>query len=71
MYDLHVKICRLIILPGVKLDLTLQKDISYRMLKNTFGPKEEEEEVRTDMRKLHEEEFHDLYSIPNITWVIK
>jgi hypothetical protein len=40
------------------------------MLKNIFGPKKEEE-VRSDMRKLHEEELHDLYSTPNITWLIK
>jgi hypothetical protein len=41
------------------------------MLKNVFGPKKEEEEVRRDMRKLQKEELHDLYSVPNITWVIK
>jgi len=45
------------------------------MLKNVFGPnneeEEEEEEVRRDIRKLQKEELHDLYSIPNITWVIK
>jgi len=39
------------------------------MLKNIFGPKKEE--VRRDMRKLLEEELHDLYSTPNIIWVIK
>jgi len=43
------------------------------MLKNVSGPKkeEEEEEVRRDTRKLQEEELHDLYSIPNITCIIK
>jgi hypothetical protein len=40
------------------------------MLKNIFEPKKDEE-VRRDMRKLHEEELHDLYFTPNITWVIK
>jgi len=40
------------------------------MLKNISGPKKEEE-VRRDMRKLHEEELHDLYSTPNITRIIK
>jgi hypothetical protein len=33
--------------------------------------KKEEEDVIGDWRKLHTEEFHDLYSSPNIIRVIK
>jgi hypothetical protein len=34
-----------------------------------FGPKEEE--VTRHRREVHNEELHDLYSLPNIIWVIK
>jgi len=40
-----------------------------RMLRRIFGPKRNE--VTGDWRKLHNEEFNDLYSSPNIVWVIK
>ena len=39
------------------------------MLRRIFGPKRNE--VTGDWRKLHNEEFNDLYSSPNIVWVIK
>jgi hypothetical protein len=34
-----------------------------------FGPKRDK--VRREWRKLHNEEHHDLYSSPNIRWVMK
>ena len=39
------------------------------MLRRIFGPKRGE--VRGEWRKLHNEELNDLYSSPNIVWVIK
>ena len=39
------------------------------MLRRIFGPKRDE--VTGERRKLHNEEFNDLYSSPNIVWVIK
>jgi hypothetical protein len=41
----------------------------YRMLRRIFGPKRSK--VTGDWRKLHNEEFNDLYFSPNIVWVIK
>jgi hypothetical protein len=40
-----------------------------RALRRIFGPKRNE--VTGELRKLHKEELHDLYSSPNIAWVIK
>jgi len=40
-----------------------------RVLRRIFGPKREE--VTWEWRKLHNEEFNDLYPSPNIVWVIK
>jgi hypothetical protein len=40
-----------------------------RVLKGVFGPKRDE--VMGSSRKLHEEEFHSLFSSPNIIRVIK
>jgi hypothetical protein len=34
-----------------------------------FGPKRDE--VIGERRKLHHEELNDLYSLPNIVWVVK
>ena len=40
-----------------------------RVLRRIFGP--ERDEVTGEWRKLHDEEPNDLYSSPNIVWVIK
>ena len=40
-----------------------------RVLRRIFGPKRDE--VTGEWRKLHNEELNDLYSSPNIVWVIK
>ena len=39
------------------------------MLRRVFGPKRDE--VTGEWRKLHNEELSDLYSLPNILWVVK
>ena len=39
------------------------------MLRRVFGPKRDE--VTGDWRILHNEELSDLYSLPNIVWVVK
>jgi hypothetical protein len=40
-----------------------------RVLRRIFGPKRDE--ATGEWRRLHNEEFNDLYSSPNIIWVIK
>jgi hypothetical protein len=40
-----------------------------RLLRRMFGPKRDE--VTGEWRKLHKEELNDLYTLPNIVWVIK
>jgi hypothetical protein len=40
-----------------------------RVLRKIFGPKGDE--VTREWRKLHNEELNDLYSLPNIVWVVK
>ena len=39
-----------------------------RVLRRVFGPKRDE--VTGEWRKLHKEELNDLYSLPNIVWVV-
>jgi len=39
------------------------------VLRRVFGPKRDE--VTGECRKLHNEELRDLYSLPNIMWVVK
>ena len=40
-----------------------------RVLKRIFGPRRDE--VTGEWRKIHNKELNDLYSSPNIVWVIK
>jgi len=53
--------------------LTLREERRLRVFENKmmriFGPKREE--VTSEWRKLHNEEFNYLYSSPNTAWMIK
>ena len=40
-----------------------------RVLRRVFGHKRDE--VTWEWRKIHNEELRDLYSLPNIVWVVK
>jgi hypothetical protein len=40
-----------------------------RVLRRVFGPKRDE--VTGEWSKLYNEELNDLYSLPNIVWVVK
>ena len=74
---LKIKIYKTIILPVVLYgcatwSLTLRDERRLRMLENrvlrrVLGPKRDE----GTWRKLHNEEVSDLYSLPNIVWVVK
>jgi hypothetical protein len=74
-----IKIYRTIILPVVlygceTLSLTLREEHRLRVFENKvlrriFGPKRDE--VTGEWRRLHNKELNDLYSSPNIIWVIK
>ena len=76
---LKIKIYRTIILPFVLHECetwspTLREERRLRMFENRvlrkiFGPKRDE--VTGEWRKLHNEELNNLYSSPNIVWVIK
>jgi len=75
---LKIKIYRTIILPVVLYgcetwSLTLREECRLKVFKNrvlrrVFGPKRDE--VTGEWRKLHNEELSDLYSLPNIVWVV-
>jgi hypothetical protein len=41
--------------------------IENRVLRKIFGPKREEDGL---LRKLHNDELHDLYSLPNVVMMI-
>jgi hypothetical protein len=43
--------------------------IENRVLRRVFGSKRDE--VAGEWRKLHNKELNDLYSLPNIVWVVK
>ena len=76
---LKIKIYRTIILTGVLYgcetwSLTLREERRLRVFQNkvlrrVFGSKRDE--VTREWRKLHNEEFSDLYSLPNIVRVVK
>ena len=73
---LKIKIYRTIILPVVLYgceawSLTLREErrvrvFENRVLRRVFGPKSDEV-----TGELHKEELMDLYSLPNIVWVVK
>jgi hypothetical protein len=76
---MKIKIYRTVILPVVLYrcedwSLTLWEEhrlrvFENRVLRRIFGPKRDE--VTGKWRRLHNEELNDLYSSPNIIWVIK
>jgi hypothetical protein len=75
--NLKIKIHKTVILPVVLYgcetwSLTLGEEHRLRVSENRvlriFGPKREED---GSWRKLHKDEFHDLYSSPNIVRLIK
>ena len=77
--NLKIKIYRTIILPVVLYgcetwSLTLREErrlrvFENRVLRKVYGPKRDE--VTGEWRRLHNEELNDLYSLPNIVWVVK
>jgi len=77
--NLKIKIHRTIILSVVLYgcetwSLTLREERKLRVFENMvlrriFGPRRDE--VMGEWRRLHNEEINDLYSSPNIVWVIK
>ena len=77
--NLKIMAYRTIILPDVLYgcetwSLTVREECRLRVFENRvlrriFGPKRDE--VTGECRKLHNEEFNDLYCSPNIVWVIK
>jgi len=76
---LKIKIYRTLIPPVVlygceTMSLALREErrlsvFENRVLRRVFGSKRDE--ITGEWRKLHNEEFRDLYSLPNIVWVVK
>jgi len=74
-----IKIYRTITLPVVLYgcetwSLTLREErrlrvFENRVLRRVFGPKRDK--VTGEWRRLHNKELSDLYSLPNIVWVVK
>jgi hypothetical protein len=79
--NVKVKMYKTIILPVVLYgcetwSLTLREEhrlrvFENRVLRSMFGSNNKRDEVRGEWRKLHNEEFHILYSSPNIILQIK
>ena len=77
--NLKIKIYRTIVLPVVLYgcetwSLTLREERKPRVFENIllrriFGPRRDE--VMGEWKRLNNEELNDLYSSPNIVWVIK
>ena len=77
--NVRIKIYRTIILPVVLCgcetwSLTLREECGLRafenrVLRRIFGLRRDD--VTGEWRNLHNEELNDLYSLPNIIWVIK
>ena len=77
--NIKIKVHRTIILPLVLYgcetwSLTMREECRLRVFENRvlrkiFGLKRDD--ITGEWRKLHKEELSDLYSSPNIVWVIK
>jgi len=72
---IHRTVILLVVLYGCETwSLTLWEEMKLRVFENKvlrriFGSRRDE--VTGDWRRLHNEELNDLYSSPNIVWVIK
>jgi hypothetical protein len=68
-YNLPVVMCRCEIWSLKLREQCRLKVFENRVLRRICGPNKDE--VTGEWRKLHNAEFYDLYSTPNIIWVIK